>query len=175
MLERLTLDNVADRVRERLVIEGARPSYLQNCASMQRIHISPALGKKRIERVTPGDVERLARSMLERGLAPKTVRNTMTFLSSMFSLAVTEGWIPSNPVTRATRPRRRRQGDASPDLQFRARSVPSSTSARCGAQSTTISIPTSPSANLTSVQYSPPSTRAVRTVIDHDTDGCQPT
>jgi hypothetical protein len=92
VVERLTVDNVADRLRERLVIEGSRRSYLQNCASMQRIHISPALGKKRVDGVTPRDVERLARSMLERGLAP----NTMTFLSSMFSLAVSEGWIPSN-------------------------------------------------------------------------------
>jgi integrase len=118
IVERLTVDEVADRLRERLVIEGARRSYLENCASMQRIHISPALGRKRVESVTARDVERLARAMLGRGSAPKTVRNTMTFLSSVFSLAVDEGWTASNPVARAARPRRRRGGDADPDLQF---------------------------------------------------------
>ena len=56
--------------------------------------------------------------MLERGLAPKTVRNTMTFLSGAFNWAVEEEWLATNPVTRAARPRRRRQGDADPDLRF---------------------------------------------------------
>ena len=47
-----TVDDVADELRERLAIEGARLSYRQNCESMQRIHISPAIGKRRIESVT---------------------------------------------------------------------------------------------------------------------------
>ena len=44
---RATVDEVADALRDRLLIEGARLSYRQNCESMQRIHISPALGKRR--------------------------------------------------------------------------------------------------------------------------------
>src|SRR4051794_30261817 len=85
---------------------------------MQRVHVSPAIGKRRVDRVTRPDVERLARSMLERGLAPKTVRNVMTFLHSVFALAADREWTASNPVARAARPRRRREGDADPDLQF---------------------------------------------------------
>jgi hypothetical protein len=42
-----TVDDVADELRERLAIEGARLSYRQNCESMQRIHISPAIGRRR--------------------------------------------------------------------------------------------------------------------------------
>jgi integrase len=56
--------------------------------------------------------------MLRRGLAPKSVRNVITFLYSAFGLAVDRGWCVTNPVARAARPRRRRSGDASPDLQF---------------------------------------------------------
>ena len=112
------MDEVADELRGRLAIEGARLSYRQNCESMQRTHISPAIGKRRVAGVTRADVERLARSMLERGLAPKTVRNVMTFLHSVFGLAVESEWTVSNPVARAARPRRRREGDADPDLQF---------------------------------------------------------
>src|SRR5689334_6116661 len=56
--------------------------------------------------------------MLAKGASPKTVRNVMTFLSSVFSLAVKKGWAQSNPVEDAARPRRRRDGDADPDLQF---------------------------------------------------------
>ena len=84
---------------------------------MQRVHISPALGRRKVAAVTTEDVERLAR-MLARGSSPKTVRNVMTFLHSVFGLAVRKGWAPSNPVEDAARPRRRRAGDADPDLQF---------------------------------------------------------
>jgi hypothetical protein len=54
--------------------------------------------------------------MLERGLTAKTVRNVITFVHSVFALAMENGWVRSNPVLRATRPRRRRAGDADPDL-----------------------------------------------------------
>ena len=118
MVEILTVDQVADRLRERIAIEGARKSYRQNCESMQRVHISPALGKRKIGAVSTEDVERLASRMLARGASPKTVRNVMTFLHSVFGLAVRKGWAPSNPVEDAARPKRRRAGDADPDLQF---------------------------------------------------------
>jgi integrase len=113
-----TVDEAADVLRQRLVVQGSRLSYRQNCESMQRVHVSPSLGKRRVDAVTPEDVDRLARAMLERGLAPKTVRNVMTFLHAVFALAVENSWVRSNPVLRAARPRRRRDGDADPDLQF---------------------------------------------------------
>jgi hypothetical protein len=55
-----------------------------------------------MESVTRRDIERLARSTLARGLAPKTVRNVVTFLHSAFDLAVEEDWIAANPVAGAT-------------------------------------------------------------------------
>src|SRR3954467_8704845 len=118
VVEILTVDQVADRLRERIAIEGARKSYRENCQSMQRVHISRAMGKRKIAAVSTEDVERLASRMLARGASPKTVRNVMTFLHSVFGLAVRKGWAPSNPVEDAARPKRRRAGDADPDLQF---------------------------------------------------------
>lgn len=112
------MDDVVEALRERLALQGARLSYRQNCEAMQRVHISPAMGRRRVESITREDVERLARSMLGRGLAPKTVRNVVSFLHSVFVLAVENGWVASNPVTRAARPARRGQRDANPDLQF---------------------------------------------------------
>jgi hypothetical protein len=56
--------------------------------------------------------------MLASGSAPKTVRNVMTFVHSVFEEAIRLGWVSENPVRRAARPRRRRAGDANPDLQF---------------------------------------------------------
>ena len=103
MVEILSVDQVAERLRERVAIEGARKSYRQNLESMYRVHISPALGNRMIGAVLTEDVERLASRMLARGASPKTVRNVMTFLHSVFGLAVRKGWVPSNPVQDAAR------------------------------------------------------------------------
>lgn len=116
--ERRTLDEATDSLRRRLAVEGARKPYLQNCESMQRVHISPRVGGKAIDRVTVGDVETVASAMLDAGLAPKTVRNVLTFLHSVFEHAIDRGWASQNPVRRASGRKRRRAGDANPNLQF---------------------------------------------------------
>ena len=113
-----TVDDVADSLRRQLRLRGARPSYLEGCESMQRVHISPRLGTKPVTEVKIAHVEAAATSMLDGGLASKTVRNVLTFLHSVFEHAIDRGLIVENPVRRATRPGRRRQGDANPDLQF---------------------------------------------------------
>jgi integrase len=115
---RKTVDDAADSLRQKQVIEGARKSYKENCESMQRVHISPALGKKAVDRVTTAQVEKLAEDMLAAGLKPKTVRNVMSFLYSIFEHAIHKKWATENPVRHATRPKRRRQNDADPDLKF---------------------------------------------------------
>jgi integrase len=56
--------------------------------------------------------------MLASGLSPKTVRNVLSFLHSVFEEAKRRGWAHENPVQAAAKPKRRRQGDAKPDLQF---------------------------------------------------------
>jgi integrase len=85
---------------------------------MQRIHLSPRFGDTAVGDVTTAHVEALATAMLKSGRAPKTVRNVMTFLHSVFEEALDRGLIRENPVRRATRPGRRRTGDVKADLQF---------------------------------------------------------
>ena len=67
VVEILTVDQVVDLLRERIAIEGARKSYRENCQSMQRVHISPALGKRKVGAVTTRDVERLGELDAGRG------------------------------------------------------------------------------------------------------------
>jgi integrase len=114
----LTVDEVTDSLRKKLRLRGSRLSYLEGCESMQRVHISPRLGSKPVTKVTTAHIEALASSMLDRGRAPKTVRNVMTFLHSIFEHAIDRRLIRENPVRRASRPGRRRKGDANPDLHF---------------------------------------------------------
>ena len=58
------------------------------------------------------------------GPLPKTGRNVVTYLYSIFEHAIAHGWCAANPVRHASRPKRRRAGDADPDLRFL--SVPAS-------------------------------------------------
>ncbi|MCW2986839.1 MAG: Phage integrase [Conexibacter sp.] len=116
--ERHTVDDAANSLRSKVTIQGSRKSYLENCESMQRVHISPRIGSKPVDRVTTAQVEVVAEKMLEAGLAPKSVRNLITFLHSGFEHAIDKGWAAENPVRRAARPKRRRSGDVDPDLQF---------------------------------------------------------
>jgi hypothetical protein len=92
-----TVDEVTDSLRKKLRLRGLRRSYLEGCESMQRVHISPRLGSKPVTEVKSAQIEALASSMLDRGLAPKTVRNVMTFLHSIFEHAI-DRVIRENPV-----------------------------------------------------------------------------
>jgi len=60
VVEVLTVDRVADRLRERVAIE----SYRENCESMQRVYMLPAIGTRKVAAVTTEDDERLASRML---------------------------------------------------------------------------------------------------------------
>jgi hypothetical protein len=73
---RHTLDEAADSLRRKLALEGARKSWLENCESMQRVHLSPRLGDRPLSRVSTADVEAIAAAMLELGRATKTVRTS---------------------------------------------------------------------------------------------------
>ena len=113
-----TLVEVSAALRRQLQLRGSRPSYLENCESMDRIHISPVVGTMPVADIGPADVEAVAQRMLSQGLSPKTVRNVLTYVYSVFEYAIERGLVSANPVRHVTRPGRRRQGDVSPDLRF---------------------------------------------------------
>jgi len=116
--EAITVSAAAESLRRAKALDGARKSYLENLESMQRVHLDPSIGAIPLEAVTAGHVEALATRLLKAGRSPKTARNLMTFTYSIFELAIANGWCRQNPVRFAARPKRRRSGDARPDLQF---------------------------------------------------------
>ena len=97
---------------------GARRSYLENCESMQRIHISPRIGSLPITDIRASHIEGIANAMLGDGRRRKPSATSLSFLFSIFEYAIDRGLVRENPVRRATRPGRRRRGDVNPDLQF---------------------------------------------------------
>jgi integrase len=117
-VRRPTVNEVGDSLWQALRLGGARPSYLEGCESMQRVHISPRVGGLAIDDLTTAHAEALASAMLADGLSPKTIRNVLSFLHSIVEHAIDGGWVRENPVRRAARPGRRRRGDVNLDLQF---------------------------------------------------------
>ena len=115
---KVTVAAAADSLRQAKALEGSRKSYLENLESMQRVHVDPGIGSLAVETVTAARVEAMVARMLQAGRAPKTARNVMTFTYSIFEHAIANGWCRENPVRFAARPKRRRVGDARPDLQF---------------------------------------------------------
>jgi integrase len=114
----VTVGSAATSLQRAKSLEGARKSYLENLDSMRRVHLESGIGSLALAQVSTAHVEALASAMLAAGRSPKTVRNVLTFTHSVFEHAIANGWCYENPVRHAARPKRRRAGDASPDLQF---------------------------------------------------------
>ena len=117
-VEPVSVGAAATSLRQAKSLEGARKSYLEGLESMQRVHLEPNIAALPLEKVSTAQIEALATAMLDDGLAPKTVRNVLTFTHSVFEHAIAKGWCHENPVRYAARPKRRRARDARPDLQF---------------------------------------------------------
>lgn len=114
----LTVADASAALRQRLAIEGSRKSYLEGCESVERCHVIPAMGDRPCEDITLRDVEGFTMALMHKGLAPKSVRNILTYLHQVFELAIAHEVRVDNPVRHAAKPKRRRVGDANPDLQF---------------------------------------------------------
>ena len=82
-----------------------KPSTKRSYDAEVRVHVLPALGAKPIGTITPLDIENLLQSRLKKGSSPKTVRNLVGLLQSIFSLAVDRDLIPRSPVRKTHKPR----------------------------------------------------------------------
>jgi integrase len=82
-----------------------KPSTKRSYECELRVHILPALGAMRISDVAPLHIEKLIQLRLEGGSSPKTVRNLVGLLQSIFSLAVDNDLIPRSPVRSRHKPR----------------------------------------------------------------------
>ena len=72
-------------------------------ASDLRNHIAPFFGGKELDKIEPRDIERYIAVKLKT-LAPKTVRNHLNTMHSVFEIGLRMGWCQRNPVKLADRP-----------------------------------------------------------------------
>jgi integrase len=88
-LDRWLTDSVRDTVRQRT---------WERYEQFVRVHLTPALGKIKLAKLTPAHVRGLYRDKLNSGLAPRTVLHIHRAFSKALKQAAADGLIPRNPA-----------------------------------------------------------------------------
>jgi integrase len=98
-----------DQFLEEWLRDSAKPSVrrttYEGYERIVRLHVSPALGQLRLARLTPQHIAKLYRALLDKGLAPKTVRLIHAMLHRALRQAVRWGLLAVNPADSVDAPR----------------------------------------------------------------------
>ena len=87
--------------------ERVKPRVLANYRSYLKVHVRPAIGERRLDRLTVDDVRHLHTVMRDGGASDRTVQAVHATLAKCLKDAVREGIIRDNPCDRMDRPRAR--------------------------------------------------------------------
>ncbi len=101
--DRVTMVEAGEELSRRLEIRGRKKSHRMTVESDLRNHIAPFFGGTELDKIEPRNVERYIALKLKT-LAPKTVRNHLNTMHSVFELGMRMGWCERNPVKLADRP-----------------------------------------------------------------------
>jgi integrase len=100
--ESMTLGEFLDRWLKDCVRGSVRESTFDRDSYLVNNHMKPALGKRRLKKLAPLDVQSFYRDALDAGLSPSTVNKIHTVLHKALSQAVSWALIPRN-VTEAVK------------------------------------------------------------------------
>lgn len=93
---RVSVVDAGEQLIGKLGALGRKPTTLNTYRSLLRTHLQ-RLDPKSLDQVRRRDVERLITDMRAAGTGPKTTRNAITLLSSIFELGKRNGWCAENP------------------------------------------------------------------------------
>jgi integrase len=102
-LARVTMAQAGEELSRRLKMRGRKKSHRMTVESDLRNHIAPFFASKELHRIEPRDIERYIAVKLAT-LAPKTIRNHLNTMHSVFEIGLRMGWCQGNPVKLADRP-----------------------------------------------------------------------
>jgi integrase len=94
---------------------GRKPSTTIQYASILRCHLDPFFDRRPLDRISRADVEAYVAAKIEDCVSPKSVRNHLSLLHSIFEHAEKRGWVRGNPVKLADGPR---SSEPDPDIRF---------------------------------------------------------
>lgn len=102
--DRTTLTAWLDHWYTTTAATRVRPSTLRGYRSKIDNYLIPALGNRRLTKLTALDIEKAWAAMILRGLSPRTVAQAHAILHNALSRAVKAGLIPSNPADLVDKP-----------------------------------------------------------------------
>ena len=102
---RMTVNAYLDEWLRVAAAPRVRPATAERYAEYLARYVRPVIGSKRLDRLTPLDVQTVYAKMQERGLSARTVRYTHAVLHSALKQAVRWRLIPSNPAEDVDLPR----------------------------------------------------------------------
>jgi integrase len=113
--ERMTVAEVGQHYVAYLRDRGRKRSTLGDYESAIRVHFAPAFGDRPIDRIASAHVESYVARKVREGKAPKTVRNHLGLLHSLFTFAEKRGWARDNPCKHVEAPA---STNADADIRF---------------------------------------------------------
>ena len=96
--------DVAQLHLDALTAKGRSRSHVETVESHIRIHIVPFFGRRAIDRVDEDVVTRFVAALRRDGKAPKTIKNILSTLHSIFELAIRKRWVSVNPCRLVDKP-----------------------------------------------------------------------
>jgi len=106
--ERITLGQLLDRWMRDVGAHTLRPKTIIIYESAIRVHIGPALGHVRLNRLSPADLQQFYSAKLAEQLSPTTVRHFHALIHRVLRQAVKWGLVARNVADAADPPRRNR-------------------------------------------------------------------
>lgn len=80
-----------------------------------RVHLAPFFKETPIDRIGVTDVERLMATLQKKKLAPRTIKNVLGSLHSIFDYALRNAWVAENPCRLVDKPATE---SSDPDIRF---------------------------------------------------------
>ncbi len=99
---------------EHLEALGRKPATVEAYDSLLRVHLAPHFAGWSLDAINADDLEAFVRAKASEGKSPKTVRNALGLLHSIYEFGQRKGWARSNPCKLIDKPRD--DGDA--DIRF---------------------------------------------------------
>lgn len=118
-----TLGDWLDHWLDNIAARRVRPRTLETYRSIVRLHLTPAIGHHRLDRLQPEHLERMHGVLLEKDLSPATVLRAHRVLARALKVAHQRGKVARNVATLVDPPTVRRPETALPLTVEEARQV----------------------------------------------------
>ncbi|MEK6271606.1 MAG: site-specific integrase [Actinomycetota bacterium] len=102
--ERADVRTAGERLIAHLEALGRKPATTEQYGSLLRVHLAPFFGGRSLDAIGVDDVEAFVRAKSAEGKSPKTIRNALGFLYSVFEFGKRRGWARANPCEGVEQP-----------------------------------------------------------------------